>query len=139
MCLCLQLSNTEVSTLIDVFSITCDFDVQGSGGFISSESSEGCYSASWFITAPLYHNIRLKFETFQLSDSQSFGQNRIFIYDGLYTNNTLLGVFTGARRPFIIQSSDRFMMVKLTKQMESSTLSNFKGVYTFETAKGKFF
>ena len=117
--------------------MTCDFDVQGSGEFISSESSEHCTTASWVITAPLYHNIRLKFATFQLSDLKLFGQNRIHIYDGLYKNNTLLGVFTGVRRPFIVQSSGRFMLVRLIK-LYRFTRNNFKGVYTFGTAKGKF-
>ena len=136
----LHLSDIEVSTLIDVFSRRCDFYVQGSSGEFSSsefESSEDCRNSSWVITAPLNHTIRLKFETFQLSDSQEYGQNWIRIYDGLKTRDTLLGVFTGARRPFIIQSSGRFMLVKLTKQSWYS-LGNFKGVYTFNTTKGKF-
>jgi len=67
-----------------VFS-TCDSDVNGSSGeSISSEFKPpwDCYgTSSWFITAPLNHTIRLKFETFQLSDSQVFGQNLIQIYD----------------------------------------------------------
>lgn len=136
----LQLSNIEAFTLIDVFSI-CDFDVQGdSGDLIGSEfeSSEYCRVSSWVITAPLYHTIRLKFTTFQLSDLQEYGQNWIHIYDGRNTNNTLLGAFTGARRPFIIQSSGRFMLLKLMKQSWlRNYLSDFKAVYTFDTAKGK--
>ena len=121
-----------------MFAIRCHFDLQGPSDFISSESSEYCDTASWVITVPLYQNIRLQFETFQLSDLKESGPHRIHIYDGLYTNNTLLGVFTGVRRPFIIQSSGRYMLVKLTKELRStySTLSNFKGVYTFGTAKG---
>jgi hypothetical protein len=136
-----------------VFSITCDFDVPGSSGeFISSEfeSSEDCRTSSWVITAPLNHNIRLKFVTFQLSDMHIawlFGQHWIVesyryfiqIYDGRNTNNTLLGVFTGAIRPFVVQSSGHFMLVKLIKEgLDLNFLSNFKGVYTFNTTKGKF-
>ena len=119
---------------------TCYFDVDGSSGeSISSEFKSGyCYTSSWVITAPLNHTIRLKFETFQLSDSQELGQNLIRIYDGRNATDTSLGVSTGARRPFTIQSSGRFMLVKLTKEKPwRKPLSNLKGVYTFNTTKGK--
>ena len=121
---------------------TCNFVVNGpSGESISSEfkSSWLWYRSSWVITAPLNHTIRLKFETFQLSDSQKLGQNLIRIYDGRKTTNTSLGVFTGARRPFIIQSSGRFMLVELTENRYwwEDNLCNLKGVYTFNSSKGK--
>ena len=87
--------------------------------------------------APLNHTIRLKFETFQLSDSQELGQNFIRIYDGRKTTDTSLGVFTGARRPFSIQSSGQFMFVRLTEQnLLWKPLSNLRGVLTFNTTKG---
>ena len=119
---------------------TCDFDVDGSSGeSISFEFKPWCYyTSSWVITAPLNHTIRLKFETFQLSDSQELGQSLIRIYDGRKATDTSLGVFTGARRPFTIQSSGQFMLVKLTKaKWWQKPLSNLKGVYTFSTTKGK--
>ncbi len=128
-----------VSTFTDVCSVTCEFDVKSSGEFISCDSSENCHTSTWNITAPLNHHIRLKFATFQLSDSSKYGKNWIQIYDGRNTNNTMLGAFTGTRRPFVIQSSDRFMLVKLTKQDDLYSLCNFKSVYTFGTSKGKFF
>ena len=121
---------------------TCYFHVDGSSGeSISSEFKLPwyCYgTSSWVITAPLNHTIRLKFETFQLSDSQELGQNLIRIYDGRNATDTSLGVSTGARRPFTIQSSGRFMLVKLTKEKPwRKPLSNLKSVYTFNTTKGK--
>ena len=137
----LRLSNNEASTFIDVFSERCDFYIQVSSGVFSSsefESFEECYHSSWVITAPLNQSIRLKFETFQLSDSR-LGKNLIRIYDGRKTADTLLGVFTGARRPFTILSSGCSMLVNLRIDYRmKNTLRNFKGVYTFETAKGKF-
>ena len=125
-----------------MYSKRCDFYVKGSTGEFSSsafESFEYCHTSSWVITAPLNHTIRLKFETFQLSDSQVFGQNLIRIYDGRETTNTSLGVFTGARRPFIIQSSGRYMLVELTEGYYwlEDILRNLKGVYTFNSSKGK--
>ncbi len=135
-----KLSNSVVSTFTDVCSVTCDFDVQASGEFISCDSSKYCKTSTWVITAPPRYNIRLKFAIFQLSDSSKYGQYWIHIYDGRNTNNTMLGTFTGTRRPFVIQSSGRFMLVKLTKQYKlypGSCLCNFKGVYTFGTSKGK--
>ncbi|XP_078366769.1 uncharacterized protein LOC144650879 [Oculina patagonica] len=122
----------------DAYSLTCDFDVQASGEFISCDSSKYCETFTWSITAPPHSNIRLKFDTFQLSDSSYYGQNWIHIYDGRNTNSTMLGAFTGARRPFNIQSSGRFMLVKLIKQLDwGYSLCNFNGVYTFSTAKDK--
>ena len=59
------------------------------------------------------------------------------IYDGRNTNSTLLGAFTGTKRPFIMQSSGRFMLVKLLKQDNLPSLCNFKGIYTFGKTKGK--
>jgi len=60
------------------------------------------------------------------------------IYDGRNTTDTSLGVFTGARRPFTIQSSGRFMLVKrFTHIWWRGYLSNLKGVYTFKTTKDK--
>ena len=119
-----------------MFSRRCDFDVDGSSGeSISSDFKSGY---CWVITAPLNHTIRLTFETFQLSDSQVLGQNLIRIYDGRKTTDTSLGVFAGARRPFTIQSSGQFMLVRLTKETWwLETLSNLKGVYSFNTTKGK--
>ena len=117
---------------------TCNVD-GSSGESISSEfKPEYCHTSSWVITAPLNHTIRLTFERFQLSDSQKLGQNLIRIYDGRKTTDTSLGVFTGARRPFTIQSSGQFMLVKLTEEKWwLKPLSNLKGVYTFNTTKGK--
>lgn len=59
------------------------------------------------------------------------------IYDGRTTNDTLLGAFTGTKRPFVVLSSGRFTLVKLLKQDKLLSLCNFKGVYTFGTTKGK--
>ena len=122
----------------DVYSKACNFDVQGSGEFISSDSLENCRTSTWVITAPLNHNIKLKFASFLLSDSPEYGQNLIEIYDGRYTNTTLLGAFTGTTKRLVIQSSGRFMLVKLIKKDKLYALCNFKGVFTFGTTKGKF-
>jgi len=134
----------------DVFSKTCNFVVNGSSGeSITSEfeSSEDCETSIWVITAPLNHNVRLQFATFQLSDFilrwhewfEYWIHPYMQIYDGRNTTDTSLGVFTGARRPFTIQSSGRFMLVKLrfAKLWWRRYLSNLKGVYTFNTTKDK--
>ena len=126
---------------------TCDYHVNGSSGeSISSEfnSSKYCKNSSWVIMAPMNHNVRLQFETFQLSDLRLFRWIWIHpymqIYDGRYpADDTSLGVFTGARRPFTIQSSGRFMLVRLICELwwKRYFLNNLKGVYTFKTTKGK--
>jgi len=140
----LPLTNTEASTFIAVFS-RCDFDVQDSGEFSSSDFDLRvwyCRAYSWVIRAQPNQHIRLKFVTFQLSDSQTFGHDWFEIYDGHTSRSTSLATFTGARQPFIIQSSGRFMLVELMrlggKYWWMKPLSSFKGVYTFNTTKGKF-
>ena len=123
----------------------CDFGVQDSGEFSSSDFDLGvwhCYAYSWVIRAQPNQHIRLKFVTFQLSDSQKIGHDYIEIYDGRNSRSTLLGTFTGVRRPFVIQSSGRFMFVKFRTSWRRyrlmKPLRSFKGVYTFNTTKGKF-
>ena len=120
-----------------MYSTICDFEVKNSGQLISSDSLKTCEDATWVVTAPLKHNIKLKFTNFQLSDSRQFGQKQLQIYDGKNTNGTSLGAFTGTKRPFSIQSSGRFMLIKLTHKGRSSSLCHFEGVSTFATAKGK--
>ena len=56
------------------------------------------------------------------------------MYDGNRKNDTVLGVFTGIRQPFLIQTSGRFMMLTL-KTTYSYTPCIFKGAYY--TTKGK--
>lgn len=63
-------------------------------------------------------------------------RNHIGVYDGVGTNDTLLGTFTGIRDPFSIQTSGRFTLLKLTKKAKYY-LCNFKGVLT-STTKGYF-
>ena len=126
---------------------TCDYHVNGSSGeSISSEfnSSKDCKTSSWVIMAPMNHNVRLQFETFQLSDLRlsrwTWIHPHMQIYDGRYpADDTSLGVFTGARRPFTVQSSGRFMLVKVIFQelFWKGYLNNLKGVYTFKRTKGK--
>ena len=51
----------------------------------------------------------------------------------------LLGAFSGTRKPFQVQSSGPFMLVKLEKQGDVPTLCNFKGIFISNTTKGEFF
>ena len=119
-----------------MYSTPCAFQVGNSSGIISSNSTGMYNDCSWIITAPFNHNIRLEFNVFQLTDSVVLEQNRILVYDGISTNDTLLGAFTGTRRPFIIESCGRFMTVMLIKQENQSSSFSFKAVYTMVAAKG---
>ena len=65
---------------------------------------------------------------FRLSNDPWYGQARIQVHDGKRKNDTILGIFSGARQPFIIQTSGRFMMVALQKDY-LSTPCNFNGAY----------
>ena len=119
----------------------CLFSVSGSSGFISSSGTKYREHCKWIITVPSNHTVKLKFTTFRLSDvpwlpsGPWFGQAKIHVHDGKRKTDTVLGVFTGASQPFIIQTSGRFMMLTLQKEF-SSTPCNFKGTF-ISSRKGK--
>ena len=119
----------------------CLFSVNGSSGFISSSGDKYYYrTCTWIITVPSNHTVKLKFTTFRLSDDQWLpsgfwvGQAKIHVHDGKRKTDTVLGVFTGARQPFIIQASGRFMMFTLQKDYNAPC--NFKGTF-ISSRKGK--
>ena len=110
----------------------CLFSVDGSRGFINSSGVKDYdYRCTWIITVPSNHTVKLKFTIFRLSNDPLIGQAKIQVHDG----NTVLGVFTGARQPFIIQTSGRFMMLTLQKT-SWATPCNFKGTF-IASRKGK--
>ena len=114
-----------------VNSEACFFAVNGSSGFISSSGTENYKRCTWIITAPSNHTVKLIFTTFHLSNS--WDRAEIQVYDGKRKNDTVLGVFTGKRQPFLIQTSGRFMMLSLKKKFSFSTCI-FEG--TYYTRKG---
>ena len=109
----------------------CSFAVNGSSGFISSSGNKNYWRCTWIITAPSNHTVKLIFTTFHLSNS--WDRAEIQVYDGKRKNDTVLGVFTGKRQPFLIQTSGRFMMLSLKKKFSFSTCI-FEG--TYYTRKG---
>ena len=112
----------------------CLFSVNGSSGFISSSGAKNYYRCTWIITVPSNHTVKLKFTVFRLANDPWVGQAEIRIHDGK-GSDTVLGVFTGARQPFIIQTSGRFMMLTLQKT-PWATPHNFKGTF-IASRKGK--
>ena len=112
----------------------CLFSVNGSSGFISSSGAKNYYRCTWIITVPSNHTVKLKFTIFRLPNDFLLGQAKIRIHDGK-GSDTVLGVFTGARQPFIIQTSGRFMMFTLQKR-SWATPCNFKGTF-IGSRKGK--
>ena len=129
----------SIFIIIDAYSTPCAFDLKGSSGIISSSDLSGNYPyCRWVIKAPHGHNIRLKFITFQLAALPSLRlQNWIRVFDGRRSNDTLLGAFSGTRKPFQVQSSGPFMLVTLEKQGAVPTLCNFKGMFISNTTKGE--
>ena len=121
----------------------CLFSVNGSSGFISSSGAKNYYRCTWIITVPSNHTVKLKFTIFRLPNDPWLpnvpwpwlGQAKIQVFDGKGKSDTVLGTFTGARQPFIIQTSGRFMMLTLQKKY-SITPCNFKGTF-IGSRKGK--
>ena len=126
--------NIDFRTLLAVVnSEECFFGVNGSSGLISCSGTKNYKNCTWIITAPSNHTVKLIFTTFSLY-SYSWGRAKIQVYDGKRKNDPVLGVFTGKRQPFLIQTSGRFMMLILRTKYWF-TRSIFKGAYY--TAKGK--
>ena len=112
----------------------CLFSVNGFSGFINSSGAKGYIHCTWIITVPSNLTVKLKFTIFRpandpwVPNESWFGQAKIQVHDGKRKNDTVLGVFTGARQPFIIQTSGRFMMFTLQKTF-AGTPCNFKGTF----------
>ena len=114
----------------------CLFSVNGSSGFISSSGVKVYdYTCTWIITVPSNHTVKLKFTIFRLPNDPWYGQAKIQVHDGKGRSDTVLGIFSGARQPFIIQTSGRFMMLTLQKEY-SFTPCNFRGTF-ISSRKGK--
>ena len=112
----------------------CLFSVNGSSGFISSSGAKNYYRCTWIITVPSNHTVKLKFTIFRLPNYPIWRQAEIQVHDGKGKSDTVLGIFSGARQPFIIQASGRFMM--FTLQKDYNTPCNFKGTF-ISSRKGK--
>ena len=113
----------------------CSFAVNGSSGFISFSSETNKFThCTWIITAPSNHTVKLIFTTFRLPGYFFLFQSEIQVYDGKRTYDPVLGLFTGTRQPFLIQTSGRFMMLTLRAYCWSISCS-FEGAYY--TSKGK--
>ena len=118
----------------------CLFSVNGSSGFISSSGAKYYYAnyyyrCTWIITVPSNHTVKLKFTIFRLPNYPIWRQAKIQVHDGKGKSDTVLGVFTGARQPFIIQTSGRTMTLTVQKKY-SVTPCNFKGTF-ISSRKGK--
>ena len=125
----------------DVHANPCFYDVGSSNGVISSSFTKNysMYNCTWIITAPSNHTVKLNFTIFNL---RGYGvktyRSEIEVYDGKSKNDTLLGIFSGSRRPFIIQTSGQFMMLTF-KRYHELAFFNFKGVYSSSSIKGELY
>ena len=119
----------------------CFYDVGSSNGVISSSITKNysMYDCTWIIRAPSNHTMKLNFTTFNLRgyEAKTY-RSEIEVYDGKSKNDTLLGIFSGSRRPFIIQTSGQFMMLTF-KRYHELAFFNFKGVYSSSSIKGELY
>ena len=124
----------------DVHADPCFYDVGSSNGVISSSATKNysMYNCTWIITAPSNHTVKLAFTIFNLFDYLTIYRSEIKVFDGKSKNDTLLGIFSGSRRPFIVQTSGQFMMLTF-KRYHESAFFNFKGVYFSTSIKGELY
>ena len=124
----------------DVHADPCFYDVGSSNGVISSSATKNysMYDCTWIITAPSNHTVKLTFTIFNLFDYLTIYRSEIKVFDGKSKNDTLLGIFSGSRRPFIVQTSGQFMMLTF-KRYHELAFFNFKGVYSSSSIKGELY
>ena len=125
----------------DVHADPCFYDVGSSNGVISSSTTKNysMYNCTWIITAPSNHTVKLTFTIFNLRGyGEKTYRSEIEVYDGKSKNDTLLGIFSGSRRPFIVQTSGQFMMLTF-KRYHELAFFNFKGVYFSTSIKGELY
>ena len=96
------------------------------------------YNCTWIITAPSNHTVKLTFTIFNLFDYLTIYKSEIKVFDGKSKNDTLLGIFSGSRRPFIVQTSGQFMMLTF-KRYHELAFFNFKGVYSSSSVRGELY
>ena len=124
----------------DVHANPCFYDVGSSNGVISSSANKNysMYDCTWIITAPSNHTVKLTFTRFNLFDYSPIYRSEIKVFDGKSKYDTLLGIFSGSRRPFIVQTSGQFMMVTFKRYHEFGFFS-FKAVYFSTSIKGELY
>ena len=124
----------------DVHTNPCFYDVGSSNGVISSSitKNNSLYNCTWIITAPSNHTVKLTFTIFNLVDYLTIYRSEIKVFDGKSKNDTLLGIFSGSRRPFIVQTSGQFMVLTFTRYHEFAYFI-FEGVYSSTSIKGELY
>ena len=125
----------------DVHADPCFNYVGSSNGVISSSitKNNSMYDCTWIITAPSNHTVKLTFTIFNLRGyGEKTYRSEIEVYDGKSKNDTLLGIFSGSRRPFIVQTSGQFMMLTFKRYHELGFFS-FEGVYSSTSIKGELY
>lgn len=125
--ICVHLYYDKISLFSVVVFALCHFELQGTNGIISVDSTKFT-ECSWRITSPPHHKVRLTFSILNLV----IGQLRV--YDGQSANVTLLGQFSWITRPFSVQSTARFMFVTL--KMRVWHFLSLEGKYIASTEIG---
>ena len=125
---------------LDVHADPCFYALGSSNGVISSSitNNYSMYNCTWIITAESNHTVKLTFTTFNLFDYSTIIRSEIKVFDGKSKYDTLLGIFSGSRRPFIVQTSGQFMMLTF-KRNHIFGFFNFEGVYSSTSIKGELY
>ena len=123
----------------DVHADPCFYALGSSNGVISSSitKNNSMYNCMWIITAPSNLTVKLTFTTFNLFEYLRW-RSEIKVFDGKSKNDTLLGIFSGSRRQFVVQTSGKFMMLTF-KRYHKLGFFNFEGVYSSTSIKGELF
>ena len=131
------------SFITDTNLAPCEQKIEDVKGVIKTAKSGAISDCTWLITVPAGHNIFLKFTTLELyfkNDENPWekfwGKTELQVWDGHNESSASLGVYRGTKRAFSLQSSSRYLFIRL-RVFPDTVLCNVQGLFFASTVIGK--
>ncbi|CAH3022140.1 unnamed protein product, partial [Porites evermanni] len=113
----------------------CEQKIEDVRGVINTAKSGTISDCTWLITVPAGHNIFLKFTTLQLHFKYKYDtseETTLQVWDGRSESSASLGIYSGTKRAFSLQSSGRYLFIRL-RVFPDTVLCNVQGLFFAST------
>ena len=127
------------SFITDTNLAPCEQKIEDVRGVINTAKSGTISDCTWLITVPAGHNIFLKFTTLQLHFKYKYDtseETTLQVWDGRSESSASLGIYSGTKRAFSLQSSGRYLFIRL-RVFPDTVLCNVQGLFFASTVIGK--
>ena len=134
-----QLRLLFFSFITDTNLAPCEQKIEDVRGVINTAKSGTISDCTWLITVPAGHNIFLKFTTLQLHFKYKYDtseETTLQVWDGRSESSASLGIYSGTKRAFSLQSSGRYLFIRL-RVFPDTVLCNVQGLFFASTVIGK--